>query len=65
MPELLLYLYKCEKINGLPIEVQRETTSIYCNIIVEADIPILRSDNRVNVEGLTDEARQYLNELGL
>lgn len=64
-PELLLYLYKCERVRGLPIDREGDNVVIYCNEIVEADIPALKSDSRIQVEGRDEEALEYLQGLGL
>lgn len=64
-PELLLYLYKCERVRGLLVEKEGDTIIIYCNEIVEADVDIIRSEPRITVEACDDAALAYLHGLGL
>ena len=49
-PELLLFLYKLEKVRGLPIENDGQNMIIYCNEIMAGEQSIIDSDSRIIVE---------------
>ena len=49
-PELLLFLYKLEKVRNLPIDNDGEKVIIYCNEIMAGEQMIIDSDSRIIVE---------------
>jgi hypothetical protein len=64
-PELLLYLYKCERVRGLAVERDGENIIIYCNEIVTSDIDIIKAEPRIRLEARDEAALEYLQGLGL
>ena len=49
-PQMLLFLYKLEKVRGLPIENDGQNMIIYCNEIMAGEQMIIDSDSRIIVE---------------
>ena len=67
-PELLLFLYKLEKLKNLVTENDGKNIIIYCNLIEDSDIPLIQmlsSTNLITIEGVDENANQYLNTIGL
>lgn len=49
-PQMLLFLYKLEKVRGLSVENDGESIIIYCNEIMNGEQSIIDSDSRIIVE---------------
>lgn len=63
-PELLLYLYKCERVRGMPVEREGNNIVIYCNEILEGDVGVIKSEPRVSVEALSEAGAKHLRGIG-
>ena len=67
-PELLLFLYKLEKLKNLVAENDGKNIIIYCNLIEDSDIPLIRMlslANLITIEGVDEDANEYLGTIGL